>query len=198
MSIAFRCEQCGKTFQTDAGNAGKKGKCKQCGHVFVIPAAKSPSEGVAPRNLKTFGAAPTKPAPGSRPEPAVADDPYGLDEAAPLPPRRGIASAVASEVDDLRLPKPPGFKSGKSKRGGGYRSEAFGGLPVAYFFGAFGLAAASFLVSLFGPPTVGAIFKVLAGLAAIVPLLYGGIGMLVIPFGEGPFHGALCFFFWPY
>jgi DNA-directed RNA polymerase subunit RPC12/RpoP len=96
MSIAFRCERCGKTFQTDASNAGKKARCKQCGHAFVIPRPKAGPGTSTP--LATLGAADVDPArsrphakarqrpdsetPQGRDVPGPVEDPYGLEELA--------------------------------------------------------------------------------------------------------------------
>ncbi len=96
MNIAFRCEQCGKTFQADASHAGKKARCKQCGHAFVIPqpdagsGTAKPSKTVRATDVDPARARPQAKAsrradsggPQGRDAPGPVDDPYGLEELA--------------------------------------------------------------------------------------------------------------------
>ena len=79
MSIAFSCENCGKEFQTDASNAGKRGKCKQCGHPFVIPKPQAQARPKPPARPAEPRAAAKPTRPNYLDE---TDDPYGLDDVA--------------------------------------------------------------------------------------------------------------------
>ena len=192
MNIAFSCENCGKDFQTDESFAGKKCKCKQCGHIFVIPAPRTAGSSGSARGVKSYGeAAPRpQPQPQARPRPAArpsrpnyldeSDDPYGLDDAAPLPPRK-IASIADDDEEEFRGPKPISMKPKKRKRSSSGSGEFFGGLPNMYYGIAAGIMAATFVMGLISQ--TGKIMFVGAGvLVAIVPLFYGGIGILVMPF----------------
>ena len=46
MPIAFRCGQCGKSYQAPDHLAGKKVKCRNCGAAAEVPAAEAPAGGV--------------------------------------------------------------------------------------------------------------------------------------------------------
>lgn len=206
MSISFSCENCGKSFQTDASFAGKKCKCKQCGHIFLIPSGGSSGPS---RPLKTFsepGATASPPPARPRPAPAPAarpakpnylddgDDPYSIDDLAPLTPRK---PAGVEEEDDYRNPKPVSTGPRKKKKPKAFDGP-FAGLPAMFYMIVAGVAGVGILAGLVGLTMIGGILGGIALLGALVPLFYGGVGLLVVPFMEGVVHGILCFFFWPY
>ena len=188
MSMAFSCAKCGKGFQTDPRNAGKTCKCKHCGHVFVIQAK-------APGPAKARQPSP----PEARDEP---DDPYGIEETAPLPARAAGPALSAADEEEFRGPRVRSLRPKKSSRssGGSYRGSAgfFGGFPPVYFLVAGGVAVASFLTAWYGPSSVATLLIGLSALVALIPLLYGEAGMIIVPSWEGVFHGVLSWLIWPY
>ena len=199
MSIAFSCENCGKDFQTDASFAGKKCKCKQCGHVFVIPAPRTSASSGSVKPVKTYGEPqPARSQPQARPKPSKPnyldenDDPYGIDDPAPIPPRR--ATSPAPEEEEFRGPKPISMKPRQRNRSYDNDMGFFGGLPSLYYLISLGILAATFVFALIAPSVGGPIFLGAAILVALVPLIYGGIGMLVVPFLESVAQGLLCMF----
>jgi HEAT repeat protein len=71
MLISFSCENCGKGFEVDSANAGKRCRCRQCGHIFRIPelhSAGNPPRAVAPKPVDDDIAPSWSQAPRSRPE----------------------------------------------------------------------------------------------------------------------------------
>jgi dienelactone hydrolase len=139
MSIAFRCDQCGKHYSAGDELAGKALKCKQCGKVMRIPGTPRPS----PAGPKAAAPGPAKPAPAkakeskaSKPPPPPGLDLYGLDDE-PAPGTK--AQSEAFEEDEVAPlaragtytpPKPKkGKKGGRAKereRGGGITIDLSG------------------------------------------------------------------------
>lgn len=211
MSISFSCPNCGKDFKTDAGLAGKKCKCKQCDHVFVIPAARGASPSGSVRPLTTFDdagpseAKPSRPAPKpARPAAAAARpsrpnyldddfDPYSIDDAMPLPPRK---AEEVDEEEDYRGPSPVATRPRKKTKRSS--SGPFAGLPPIYYGIVAGVAGVGVLAGAAGITSVSVVLGAVGILGALVPLLYGSIGVLVVPFYEGALHGIACFMLWPY
>src|SRR5262245_34368499 len=93
MAHTFFCEKCGKRFDVDPALVGRRAKCKQCQNGFLIP---GPDPGAG------AGAGAGRPASPRADLPV--DDPYGLVEASPLPPR-SIPEAVLDD-DDMLPPRP--------------------------------------------------------------------------------------------
>src|SRR5262249_45948890 len=97
MSISLSCEKCGKLYEMPDSAAGKRARCKQCGHEFRIP-------------MKA-GSAQVRKQPDN--------DPYGLQEAAPLPRSRSYREEEEEEVaPPPRASYKPKRSSTKSSRGG--------------------------------------------------------------------------------
>jgi hypothetical protein len=202
MTIAFRCENCGKSFEVDGALAGKKCKCKQCGHIFSIPVPRQPSS--RPRNLQTFGAsedsrastasrpASSRPAPSSpprpQPSPAPAYDPYE-DLGPPAIP------TVDLENDEEFLPPRPAKPAPERKKRSKRRSSGFSieSIPGWVYL----LLGLGFVVAITVACTSRAGLLVVAGgsvLVGMIMMAIGGIGLIVIAFTESVACGLLYLF----
>ncbi|MFO0911205.1 MAG: HEAT repeat domain-containing protein [Isosphaeraceae bacterium] len=214
MVIAFTCGNCGKEFQTDASLAGKKCKCKQCGHIFVIPGGSPAPAPARPAPVRSAdppsrpGAAASRPtAAPSRPAAKPAkpsrpnyldddDDPYAIDDPAPVAARKP-AGFVDDDDDEFLGPRPvPSAKPAKAKKkrtSSGSDYEIFDALPgkvILYLFGGIvALVVWSFIHSSGAVMLVG--YTVLVGVGL---LLYGNLGAIVRPFQESVACGLMCLF----
>jgi RsiW-degrading membrane proteinase PrsW (M82 family) len=82
MSIAFTCDQCGKSFRVKDELAGKKAKCK-CGHLLLVPQAsqeseedifaikEDPAQAPAPRRARPVAPVAIAPKPVATPRPVM-------------------------------------------------------------------------------------------------------------------------------
>ena len=226
MLIEFACEFCGKRFQKDVSLAGKKGRCKDCGHVFVIPRAtpqsnaglaKGTGQGVDARGT-SLASSPRPERPGSarpespRPKPTAArpaatpwvddavDDPYGLDDA-PADPKPAQAAFGDEEVTIPRRPVAFPARSKKKKKrsasGPNPGIPLFDGLPGFVYLIVIGVIGLGFALTLVSRDAGG--YVIMAGLVLVLlMLLYGCVGLVVVPFQESLYHGITCMLIPPF
>jgi DNA-directed RNA polymerase subunit RPC12/RpoP len=117
MPISFSCGQCGKDYLVSDGLAGKKAVCKACNHRMTVPGEPATARPTAVARPATY-AEPMARAVPRRAGP-VAEDLYGLNEAAPPPPvlpRTAYADATVAEAPVKKKKKKGGFFASSKKK----------------------------------------------------------------------------------
>lgn len=206
MTIAFRCEKCGRPFTLDDSLGGKMGRCKDCGLVFQIPMASASHRAASPKRPPPAGSNTHHAIVREQPNPArpradrsrsreSVDDPFGFKEKPapwrdPFPPE---APPEDAPLDPTTLinPIPVTYSRKKKKRRRTSQPEPMVGghliLSGTLFVGV--LFAVAFLV----PPA--RLYAI--GLLAIFAFTLSGVGnsgLLIVPFQESVLCGLLSMF----
>jgi DNA-directed RNA polymerase subunit RPC12/RpoP len=188
--IVFSCANCGRKYEKDLSLAGKKARCKECGHVFVIPkpsrlpVAASPVP-VSSSQERRLGPDPAYP-------PVL--DPYGLDDG----PVASAAPASAEVDEEFVVPQRPWAGRSKSRlkpkrepaSGPNPGIAIFDGLPWLVYLIPLAIAVVGLLLvplsRVWGGYTLYA-----AAILLVLIVLYGFIGMVIVPFRESIGRGML-------
>lgn len=201
MTIAFRCEQCGKAFSLDDSLGGKVARCKDCGLVLRIPMPDPPSRIAGTGNHHSIiRERPSSSRPRPRSDrsdpPEDIDDPFGFNEK-PAPWRDPFPPAAPPDdapvhPETLVDPRPVTYtrKKNRKRRKSGPRDPIVGGNLI---LGGMLLVGALFAVAYFVPSA--RIFAILVlALISIGLSNVGQIGILVVAFRESLMCGLLSMF----
>lgn len=201
MTIAFRCEQCGKAFSLDDSLGGKMARCKDCGFVLRVPMPGRSSRIAGTGNHHSIiRERPSSSRPRPRSDrsapPKDVEDPFGFNEKPapwrdPFPPAERPDEATV-HPETLVDPRPVTYtrKKNRKRRRSGPRDPMVGGNLV---FGGMVLVGALFAVAYFVPSArifaMVVLFLISVGLSNV-----GHIGMLVVAFRESLMCGLLSMF----
>jgi DNA-directed RNA polymerase subunit RPC12/RpoP len=208
MLIVFSCANCGRKFEKDESLAGKKGRCNDCGHVFLIP---TPSGRASPAPARASGRlvaggdtgrpSSTLSSPAAPTYAEAVQDPYGLDDLPAAQPEPAFPTA-AFEDDEIALPRRIAPASSKPKKGrSSRRTESggfFGGLPGIVYLIVLTALGVGFLSMLVHPRIGAYVFAVSSVLSFLVLLIYGFVGVALLPFRDSVLTGILCWVCPPY